>query len=679
MQHIQKWIADHNEHPVYSFDVFDTLLRRRVDPPETVKRLVAERIAVTLGLYGSSLSPQDILRQRNEVEAELRQAAASRGDDSQCYLDDVIANTLKAIHAESLISTKEIVDYELYLERTATESMPGVRDVLAYCHEHGKRVIAVSETYLSATQLEAILEHHNLLRYIDKIYASSDAARSKVSGKLFEHIVHNEGENLVHVGDNCLLDFIIPCDLGIKALWFHSRTERTRKHRLAKLAKGKNKLNYVNAVVRTGGEQKGELYEFGYRVLGPPLTVFVHNVAEQAKEDGVQRLFFVARDGFAFKKIYAILRNTICTAPDFPPAAYVCLGRAPVRLASVDASLRGFIDDPHVWASPNIATILRSYGLSPDDFIQMAEKHGIEADSANPSPRTGLSRLIEDSEFRQMVHKKATGCQLLLERYLRDIGFFGLERIAVVDSNAEGITQLLVDKVFSEVKDYPHVMRYYFNALNLNPGMNPTTDLPHVRGFVSDWRRDTRAQRIPPANFGFFLEIFTQPNHGTTIGYRNVNGRVLPVFRDSTINTQYQMTSQVMKGILGYANDYCTYYDLHGHSCTELLEGAKTNIRRWMLSPPRDDALLMDGVFFSIDWPWQGKANLVADISMSDILTVRGLVRKLTSCTWHQGSLALAPLPGLVPMYNLVAAVWNSRPGRYPLQRQRMQVARKTL
>jgi hypothetical protein len=93
MEDIPRWAEHHREYSVYSFDVFDTLLRRRLDPPEEVKLLVAQRISECLAGSGIDRDAEGILAERNKVEDDLRQAARSRGLDLGASLDDIMAGT----------------------------------------------------------------------------------------------------------------------------------------------------------------------------------------------------------------------------------------------------------------------------------------------------------------------------------------------------------------------------------------------------------------------------------------------------------------------------------------------------------------------------------------------------------------------------------------------------------
>jgi len=115
------WLERHNQYDVYSFDVFDTLLRRRIDPPELVKALAAEYLSTRLAQHEINISQVEILAQRKRCEELLLPEALSRGRDADYCLDDVMAETLKTLKADSALNSSEIVNYEigLYKEEAA--------------------------------------------------------------------------------------------------------------------------------------------------------------------------------------------------------------------------------------------------------------------------------------------------------------------------------------------------------------------------------------------------------------------------------------------------------------------------------------------------------------------------------------------------------------------------------
>ncbi|MGA2062832.1 MAG: hypothetical protein ABSG67_20355, partial [Thermoguttaceae bacterium] len=69
---------------VISFDVFDTLLKRRIEPPDLVKEQSAAFLSQYLQTLGIPLTPEDILARRKAIETQLRSQAVEEGFDAEC-------------------------------------------------------------------------------------------------------------------------------------------------------------------------------------------------------------------------------------------------------------------------------------------------------------------------------------------------------------------------------------------------------------------------------------------------------------------------------------------------------------------------------------------------------------------------------------------------------------------
>jgi FMN phosphatase YigB (HAD superfamily) len=639
MNGVLQWIKRDDRHDVYSFDVFDTLLRRRVDPPEEIKRLVAQHISERLAATGIHRDTDAILAERSRVEDRLREAATSRGLDALATLDEITAGTLESIGAGGVLTREEIVTYELALEKAATEPMPGVRDVLTYLRSRQKRIVAVSETYLSSSQMSSLLEHHALLPYVDRLYVSCDLGRSKLTGNLFRHVVENEGRRVVHIGDHYTFDYQIPKRLKMKALWFNSWDERRRREGLRKLSAGENKLAYVNAIIGSPDRREGELFRIGHDVFGPALTVFVHCVAERAKKDNIERVFFVARDGFLLKKIYQILQNSLYADTSLPAAKYLCLSRLAVRRASV--SVDGLTEADVAEAFRYIALrgknvrlvdILRSYALEADSFSSLIGRYGLDAHLPIVDPADDrIRQLLRDDQFRETVTTRGRTDRELLRQYLAGIGFMGSKRVALVDANSEGLTQSLLSQVFAGDSDYPDTHGYYFCLLSLgvdNPRIS--RDLSTAAGVISDWRSDAEISQHAFRHFGMFVELFSHPNHGVTTGYRKVNGGTVPVFRRTSQESQYHLTCQVLEGILAYARKYAVCYRLHNCQPEQLLRDVRSDARQWLHFPPREHTEALKVLFVISDWPMESRQYLPMKVRsrISPAKTVKGLFHR---------------------------------------------------
>ena len=108
---------------VISFDVFDTLLERRIHPPEVVKEQSSTFFSKLLHSFGISLSSADILARRCAIEKQLRRLAVQEGFDAEFKFADLAeklvadctGTTLSAHLHKQIVET--FVEHELELER----------------------------------------------------------------------------------------------------------------------------------------------------------------------------------------------------------------------------------------------------------------------------------------------------------------------------------------------------------------------------------------------------------------------------------------------------------------------------------------------------------------------------------------------------------------------------------
>jgi hypothetical protein len=144
---------------------------------------------------------------------------------------------------------------------------------------------------------------------------------------------------------------------------------------------------------------------------------------------------------------------------------------------------------------------------------------------------------------------------------------------------------------------------------------------------------------------GLLIELFAHPNHGVTIGYKNLNGKTIPVFRKTPQESEYALTAQGLQGIMSYAHDYGIYHSLHNCKCEQLLKHMKDNIQQWVSYPPKNHVEALKDLFLTSDWPIESNHLLIEQIKWWDIVTVIRLCRKVSSSVWPQATLTLAPVP----------------------------------
>ena len=80
-----------------SFDVFDTLLRRRVHPPNLVKQAAAAWLARQCAAAGVATSADELFERRQTIERECRAASVAAGRDAEYSLADVLERLSRSV------------------------------------------------------------------------------------------------------------------------------------------------------------------------------------------------------------------------------------------------------------------------------------------------------------------------------------------------------------------------------------------------------------------------------------------------------------------------------------------------------------------------------------------------------------------------------------------------------
>lgn len=134
----------------------------------------------------------------------------------------------------------------------------------------------------------------------------------------------------------------------------------------------------------------------------------------------LEKLLFVARDGFLFERLYRTMGMTI-------PAEYVYLSR---RVITAAATAEGLTREQALVAFYNpkqqgLASVCKVYGLPEAALQPLATQHGFVDFSApiHDWDDVRLHNFLQDQEVQAII--RATGQQhrALLQRYLEQVGF----------------------------------------------------------------------------------------------------------------------------------------------------------------------------------------------------------------------------------------------------------------
>ena len=349
---------------VYSFDVFDTTLIRRVAVPSDVFRIIGIRVARETANVSAREMVEDFFSARIEAERLAREAAGA-GECTLASIWTILRSMLPGLPGTCG------PEYELAAERSVIVANRQVAARIAGLRASGARIIFASDTYLPGEFIQAELIRHRLAREADACYVSSAVGLTKESGSLFKYILRQEkiaaGE-MHHYGDNARSDYSVPKRLGIpSAVYYDSALNKWERALIGRNAECQESGSFLAGSMRVSrlgphdGERENGVRDLISTFLGPLILIWASWVLGAAREDGVRRLYFVARDGYLAWRVAQIL------APDFGEidCRYLKISRKAVLLPSItEISLAGIPWLRRSGKTPDLQRLVQKLGLT---------------------------------------------------------------------------------------------------------------------------------------------------------------------------------------------------------------------------------------------------------------------------------------------------------------------------
>lgn len=403
---------------VVSFDIFDTLLCRRVLRPIDVFRMV-----------DVSLNDSKHFFSTERVKAESQLSA-----ESNYNIDD--------IYKQYQMNTKEPDERIAYLKRLEIETekrvlrrREAVCDLLLEAYKQGKKVYLISDMYLPEGIIKDILEDKGIVEY-DKLYVSTNHKSSKTEA-LFE-IVRDENRleptKWLHIGDNPFADVYVPEKLGIKTFRLYSTTEMLEESIYSRILEENHSLE-ENMIISyfaaeafnspfAGFRENGKLVIDDSKLLAmlivaPLLMKYVVWLSKRLAEKHNDLVLFPTRDGYILQQMYDELKK-IYHDWDLPESVYFYTSRRAMLVA----------------AATSIEDIRYIIELPDDRTLSESIRKRFEVDldgeyEIDSIPDAVCSMLLECCTKEREAYN----------RYLEQVGIYSHERIAFVDFVALGTIQ----------------------------------------------------------------------------------------------------------------------------------------------------------------------------------------------------------------------------------------------
>ena len=318
---------------IISFDIWDTIIKRKCHPEET--KLATARYIVLK--YESKLKDKykniyEILKRRDEIEAKECKKNKEKGFDEECRILDVFKILEKEIFKDELNIEDELLKEEIEAEKRVIFINPEIlpifekyKDLKMYC---------ISDFYMSSESLKELLDYLKIPVKIEKIYSSADYLLNKRTGNLYkkaEEELKIKPEDHIHVGDNVYSDIEMAKSLGIETI-------KTTKQEFDFVPEKGRKLGFdLSCVKKDESSKENRLFNTGVD-LAPLLYFYGYSIVEYAIKNKIPTVYYATREGETFIKIHELIKENNPFGVEVPNCDIIEVS----RMGTFSASLKEF-------------------------------------------------------------------------------------------------------------------------------------------------------------------------------------------------------------------------------------------------------------------------------------------------------------------------------------------------
>lgn len=404
---------------IISFDIWDTILKRKCHPEE-IKLHTANYIMLK---YEKQLKEKykdiyEILKLRDEIEANICKQNKENGFDDECRIINVFQELQKEIFAETIEDiSEELLKEEIEQEKRNIFISPEIlpifekyKDLKMYC---------ISDFYMSAESLKELLDYVKIPVKIEKIYSSADYLLNKRTGNLYKKAEEEIGvkpEDHIHVGDNQYSDIDVANGLGIETIKttkteFNFVPERGREFEFNLDTAKKEENTLENKLFNSGLDLAPILYFFGYSIV------------EYAIKNNIDKVYYQTREGETFIKIHEMIKRNNPFGIQIPE----CDTLEVSRMATYSASLKEFSIQEllRMWSQyrvQSMKTLFKTLAIDITPYKEFMGKYdiNIEENIIEPWFNLNVQNLFNDKEFIDKVQVELDRKREELLKYFKE-------------------------------------------------------------------------------------------------------------------------------------------------------------------------------------------------------------------------------------------------------------------
>lgn len=530
----EDFIRKLDDYDVVSFDIFDTLVCRKIYLPSDVFLLIEKELKSNIDL---------------DIEFNLlRNQAVNAVEYNDAKFDDIYEKFEKISGLDKSIVNK-IKNYEKSVEKRLIIPRDDIIDVLKYCKECDKTVVLLSDMYYTEYELKEILTSVGIVDY-DEIFVSCDLKQSKKSGTIYDLLIeYCNGRSVIHIGDNYNDDIVNAAKKNIDTFYIMSSRDMLANSSMKTIIPEILTLtdsivvgNIISKLFNSPfalSENKGVInfkspYVWGYSVFAPFILGYIHWMLKDAVKNNKKQILFFARDGYFLKSYFdSLLRNY--GLEDKISAEYFYISRRLAIAAAIETE-----DDFYNFAKLPYVGNLKDY---------LDKRWGVKSNKASECKSINSNISIDElknilaeymQEIKESLYENKINYRKYCDRVIKD-------NFAISDLWYNGTCQYYLSKFLSKKVD-----GYYFVANNqennINYGINTQKSCYTLITKVDE-------QEINILDYSLHFESVITSPHGMVKKCID-NGMNFIYEKKSQNQINFNMRIEIDRGIKDFIEDY---------------------------------------------------------------------------------------------------------------------------
>jgi predicted HAD superfamily hydrolase len=484
-----------DEHDVISFDIFDTLVMRKVVLPEDVFLLTELRLKKNKDFF--------YYRKLAYEKAYNDKKDNTTLDDIYKYLGQLMA--LDDFQIDKMKDLEINTEYDLIIPREVMVK------ALHYASEKGKKIYLLTDTYLSSDIVKNILNRINI-KVEFELWVSNECKLQKHNKSMWRYYSQiNDGQKCLHIGDNINSDIKNPRAYGIDTFYvmsgydmlLHSSLKEVSSY-ITTLAESILIGNIIarlfnNPFILNKSKGQVEIEEFsmlGYLGYGGLVFNYLIWLIKETSRAKIEKILFFSRDGYVLERIYRKLVKQI-NLRNAPEGIYFKISRRLIMEASIrdDETLREVVS--YEYYGTFAKYLYAKFGLN-------CELNDINKDKIINSITDSMSIMEYLKPYKKRILENAQNHRKNYLDYINGLDVFNANELGIVDLFFSGTSQYYLSKLIRK-----KIKGFYFCAL-LN--QNNTYGIGYDMKALYQNREDLKAEKSNVRRYSQIIEsVFTSP------------------------------------------------------------------------------------------------------------------------------------------------------------------------